>query len=281
MSVPHSEPIVPPQPKQYSYGFGELALFNTYTRDSFRGTFGVEVPAFDPARLIKTWFDSTVDTSDPANIVVYKVISADSKGQWGLRQLVMPAYEAATLNLPGSVSYPSYTIAPTKAARGGVTGIWPASLSLSTEAQQLLIELGLPDMELKDEGSGGNLPVFYGDDPRRQWYFSYKGIAYGVGGLLASKYRNGIGAPGHWAVGDTIEWLADPPAPTGLSDQRAPREVPVRELLPNEKITRTLMGPTILRTDSQPDAPGQFTEADRAALHEIQRLVQQLTPKAP
>jgi hypothetical protein len=106
----------------------------------------------------------------------------------------------------------------------------------------------------------------------------YKGVGYNVGTLLAGKNRNGVGAPGHWTVADTIEWVAAPPAPTGAGDQRPPREVPVRELLPNEKIGMTLMGPTILRTDRQQvsaELSGQFTENDRAMLREILRRVSQ------
>lgn len=197
MTIPHSEPVIPSQPAQPSYGFSELALFKNYTRESFRAAFGAQAPAFDPARLIKTWFDSTADTSDGANVAVYKVVSSDARGQWGIRQLVIPAREAAALNLPGVVCYPVYVIAPTKAARGVVTGIWPVTLSLLAEAQPLLAELGLTGVELKDEGAGSSLPVFYGDDPLRQWFFAYKGSTYGIGELLASKHRNGIGAPGH------------------------------------------------------------------------------------
>lgn len=274
MTIPRSEPVIPVQPMQPSYGFSELALFKNYTRESFRAAFGAEAPPFDPARLIKTWFDSTVDTSDAANVALYKVVSADARGQWGVRQMVIPAREAATLNLPGMVAYPAYVIAPTKAARGGVTGIWPSTLSLLADAQALLTELGLSGIELKDEGAGGALPVFYGDEPRRQWFFTYKGSTYGAGELLASKHRGGIGAPGHWSIGDTIEWLADAPAPTGINDTRAPREMPVRDLLPNERIGMTLMGPTVLRLDQQPDG-GQFTEADRQVLREIRRLLQE------
>ncbi|MEO5924840.1 MAG: hypothetical protein ABIR70_13555 [Bryobacteraceae bacterium] len=283
MPIPRSEPVVPIQPKQDSYGFRELALFQTYTREGIRADYGVEIPAFDPTRVIKTWFDSTVDTSDPANIVIYKVIAQDAKGQWSVRQMVMPAREAATLNLPGVILYPSYVIAPTKAARGVNSGIWPETLSLRSEGLALLGELGLSNLQLFDEGEGSVFPVVYGDDePRRQWFFVYKGEVHGVGGLLGIKNAKGIGYPGHWAVGETIDWVPDPEPPTGLKDARPPREVPVRDLLPNEKIAMTLMGPIIVRTDrmqAQAEASGQFTEMDRQTLKEIQRLVQQLAPK--
>ncbi|MFM2124089.1 MAG: hypothetical protein RL328_540 [Acidobacteriota bacterium] len=278
MTIPFSQPVVPAQPNKDSYGFSELALFKTYTRETFRLAFGVEAPAFDPSRVIKTWFDSTVDTTDAANVAVYKVAAADSKGSWGLRQLVLPASEAATVNLPGAVAYPEYVIAPTRAARAGVSPIWPVNLSLESDARALLSELGLAGMPLVDEGVGTVFPINYADDPRRVWNFVYKGVGYNVGTLLAGKNRNGVGAPGHWTVADTIEWVAAPPAPTGAGDQRPPREVPVRELLPNEKIGMTLMGPTILRTDRQQvsaELSGQFTENDRAMLREILRRVSQ------
>ena len=50
--------------------------------------------------------------------------------------------------------------------------------------------------------------------------------------------------------------------------------MPVRDLLPNERIGMTLMSPTLLRLDRQPETAGQFTEADRRVLLDIQRLLQ-------
>ncbi len=282
MPIPRSEPTVPAQPKLDSYGFRELALFKTYTRESIRAAYGVEVPAFDPSRVIKAWFDSTVDTSDPSNVVIYRTIAPDAKGQWGVRQLVMPASEAATLNLPGVVQYPPYVVAPTKAARGVNSGIWPETLSLRSEAEALLAELGLSSLELFDEGEGSVFPVIYGDEPRRQWFFVDKGEVHSIGGLLGNKNAKGIGYPGHWVVGDSVEWVFDPPAPTGLQDARPPREVPVRDLLSNEKVAMTMMGPVIVRTDraqAQAEASGQFTDADRQVLKDIQRMLQLQQPK--
>lgn len=275
MTTPHSQPVVPAQPKQDYYSFSELALFKAYTRETFRAAFGVQAPPYDPARVIKTWFDSTVDTTDPNNVALYKVISRDQRGQWGVRQMVLAASEAASVNLPGSVMYPDYSIAPTKANRAG-TPVWPDSMSLESEARALLQELGLPELALNDEGRGSIMPVEYGDDPRRVWDFVFKSVSYNVGAMLNNKNRNGVGAPGRWAVSDKIEWIADPPAPTGLDDPRSPRDLPVRDLLQNEKIVTTLMGASIGRTDRMPpltDAGGQFTEADRSMLRDILRLV--------
>src|SRR5579871_1712074 len=129
ISKPASQPVIPPQPDQIASGVQELALFNSYTRDSYLAAFGEQAPAWDPSRLRKTWFDSTVDTSDPGNVAVYKIIGLDQTGAWGVRQLVIPAAEAATVNLPGAVTYPPYTVPPTQVSSGGST-INPNYLSM-------------------------------------------------------------------------------------------------------------------------------------------------------
>ena len=117
MSDPISLPAAPPQPDQAYYSVLELALFTPYTRDSYLAAFGQQAPAYDPSRVIKTWFDSSADTSAPANVAVYKIIAQDPNGNWGFQQMVMPATEAATVNLPGAIVYPPYVVAPTQATR--------------------------------------------------------------------------------------------------------------------------------------------------------------------
>jgi hypothetical protein len=274
MTTPFSRPVSPAQPDLDSYGFSELALFKSYTRESYRSAFGVEAPSFDPARLIKTWFDSMADTSDSDNVSTYKVFQ-QTNGQWAVKQLVLPSHEAATLNLPGAIEYSKYEVAPTNATYVSD----PILLSLRAEAEGLIEEIGLSGVELIDEADSMRYyTVDYRDDPRRIWSFSYKGGLYNVGSLLANRNHFGVGWPGHWEVGSTIRWLADPPAPTGLDDRRAPRPMPVRDLLPNEEVDATLFGgPQIIRTDRQQkkaEASGQFTDADRSLLREILRLLQ-------
>jgi hypothetical protein len=95
-----SEPVVRPQPDAASYALSELALFPEFTRASYRATFGIDAPPFNPARPVKTWFDSTADTSQYDNVAVYRVLGSDAAGQPALRQLVIPAAEAAAVNLP-------------------------------------------------------------------------------------------------------------------------------------------------------------------------------------
>ena len=147
MTNPVSYAMVPAQPDKEFYGLQELALFQSFTRDSYRAKFGVEAPAFDPAKAIKQWFDSAADTSLPENVVVYKVAGRKADGSYSFRQLVIPAADAASVNLPGVQHFPLHVIAPTNAKRTGPGKLTPQSLNpdyLSSleEAQQLMREMG-------------------------------------------------------------------------------------------------------------------------------------------
>ncbi|MEI9812528.1 MAG: hypothetical protein WDO18_07540 [Acidobacteriota bacterium] len=148
---------------------------------------------------------------------------------------------------------------------------------MKADALGLLNELGIPNLDLTDEGARLQFyPVDYHGDARRMWSFQYQGESYNVGSLLATRHAHGVGWPGHWEVATDIRWVADAPAPTGLDDRRPPLPVPVRELLPNERIEVGLFGgPRIVRTDRPQAGPaGQFTEADRALLRQILALLQ-------
>src|SRR6185437_16149403 len=141
MSTPVSQPAIPPQPDLLAYAIDALGLFTSYTRDSYFAAFGVQAPAWDPSRVKKTWFDSTVDTSNPNNVALYKIVSVDQNGRWGLAQMILPASEAAAVNLPGSVAYPPYTIAPAAVSSGGAL-IDPMYLSLEADARALMTSFG-------------------------------------------------------------------------------------------------------------------------------------------
>ncbi|MBV8846582.1 MAG: hypothetical protein JO307_27570 [Bryobacterales bacterium] len=278
MSNPVSQPVIPPQPNEEYYGTQALGLFQTFNRDTYLSTFGVQAPSYDPTRLIKSWFDSTVDASNPSNIAVYKIVAQDQNGHWGLQQLVMPASEAATVNLPGTIVYPPYMIAPTQATRAG-SGINALYLSLQSDAQEILTEIG--GTSLLDEGNSPVFPVIYpANEPRRVWDVVLDGEPLNVGLLLNQKYEQGVGAPGHWDTSQgTAVWVADPPPPTGTNDTRPPRPMPVRNLLPNEQLQTGLMGVGVVRTDLQQSAEaaaGLFTADDRATLKQIYEIVSQL-----
>jgi hypothetical protein len=275
MSTPVSTPVTPAQPNLLAYGIQELGLFTSFTRETYFSSFGIQAPSWDPTRLGKMWFDSTADTSDPTNLSVYQIVGTDQSGNWTIKQMVIASSEAATVNLPGSISYPVYTVAPTAATRGG-SFINPDYLSLQSDAEALMNLLG--GSGLFDEGASSTFPVLYPtSEPRRLWDFMFNGLVINAGDLLLGQNANGIGYPGHWDMssGQPL-WIPDPPPPTGLEDTRPPRDMPVRSLLPNEKFQVGLMGVSVIRTDLQQQSDqsaGQFTPDDRATLQQIYQIL--------
>jgi hypothetical protein len=279
---PISQPVVPPQPAGEFYGIQELALFKQFTRDSYRAAFGVEAPGWDPSRLTKTWFDSTADTSHPENVSLYKIVARDSSGTWRVRQLVLPAIEAAAVNLPGAVPYPAYIVAPTNAMRTGPGSLTPQPLNpdyLSTHSQALALMFETGGTAVVEEPAmGGGFGIAYPpDEPRRLWQIVFRGTPVNAGLMLKNRNAAGVGSPGQWDL-TKVEpvWISDPPAPTGLDDTRPAREMPIRDLLPNESLQTTLMGVSVVRTDLKQDAAkaqGQFTPEDRAMLLAVYQKV--------
>lgn len=281
MSSPVSLPIIPPQPDREAYGFAELALFQTYTRETYRAAFGVQAPAWNPSRPPKFWFDSTADASAAGNVAAYRIFAVDSTGAWALQQFVLPAAEAVAINLPGSVTYPPYVIAPTGATRGG-SALNAEYLSLEPDARTLMAASAATG--LVDEGATLVYPIDYPpDEPRRSWAMLLNGHRQNVGELLAERNARGVGSPGHWNTSKGfLVWVPDPPAPTGLDDPRPPRPLPVRDLLPNEIIQTGLMGVSVARTDLQQQnaiKTGAFLPDDRATLQGIYDLVSKLAAK--
>ena len=270
MSNPISQPVVPAQPNLAAYGVQDLALFKTCTRESYHAAFGIQAPAWDPTRLKKTWFDSTVDVSAPGNVAVYKIA-----GQETLKQMVMPAREAATVNLPGAVTYPTYIVAPTHATRGA-SPVNPDYLSLESEARALMATLGAT--ALIEEGSTPVFPVVYPpEEPRRMWSIVVNGRVENAGILRLNLNSKGVGAPGKWSSSPLgLVWVPAPEPPTGLDDTRPPRDMPLRDLLPNERLQAGLMGVSVVRTDleqQQDQHRGLFTADDRATLQRIYQIV--------
>ncbi len=278
MSNPVSQPVIPSQPNLEVYGIQELGLFKTYTRDTYRVAFETEAPPWDPARVTKIWFDSTVDTANPIKVVTYQTIALDQNHQWSVIPLTVQVGEAATVNLPGLLVYPPYIVMPTEATRGGSV-INPIYLSMELDARALMTIFGATG--LSNEGATPQFPVIYPpDEPRRMWDIVFKGAAINVGALQVSLNANGVGAPGQWDTsGSEPIWVPAPPAPTGLNDTRPERPMPIRNLLANEKIQPGLMGVSIIRTDLQQDAnaaAGQFTPGDRTTLQQIYGIVSRL-----
>ena len=283
MANPVSVPFSQPQPNQLSYGIELLALFQSYTRESYFSTFGVEAPPWNPARPRKAWFDSSLGHSDPAAVHSYQFLAPDQGGNWAVQSFQLGAAEAAAINLPGSFTFPPYLPAPTGTNRGG-TPVSPVYLSSVADAEALLLEL--KGASLFDDGMRGLIPVVYPpDEQRRMWAINFSnGQQLNVGLLLGARNANGVGSPGHWDLSSgSPVWVADPPAPAGLDDTRSPRPVPVRALLPNEALcpVMTAIGPVgvqVVRTDLERKAAeqsGAFLPSDRAMIEQILHL---LTP---
>lgn len=275
---PLSRPFAAPQPDQAQYGVGELALFKGYTRESFRRVFGVQAPSYDPKRKTKTWFDSSVDPSDLEALSVYKVVVQDKAGNWILRQVGMPAREAASVNLPGDVDWPPYTVEPTRATRGG-SPINPDYLSLQSEAQAIAAAIGAEGMV--DEGVTTVFSAeFPADEARRMWAVTFRARSFNVGLMLKSRNAAGVATPGHWQVetGEPV-WVPEAPPPSHASSAGEPPvwDMPCRDLLRNEKLQGGLFGPAVVRTDKQAEADlnsGKFLPADRQLLQQIWQSLQ-------
>ncbi len=283
--TPVSQPVIPAQPDLLAYGVQELALFVSYTRDSYLAAWGVQAPAWDPTRVKKSWFDTTVDASNSTNVAVYKIVGTEASGNYTIQQMVIGAQEASTVNLPGAIEYPPYVIAPTDATRNGQP-LNPNYLSMQSDAEALMTLFGATGI-VDEAATTAVFPTVYPpDEPRRLWDVLYHGLPLNVGLLLMMEYANGIGAPGSWdmsgtspASGGAPIWIAAPPAPTGANDTRPARSMPVRDLLPNEEFQMGLMGVSIIRTDLQQQAnqlAGQFTPDDRATMQQIYRIVNEL-----
>jgi hypothetical protein len=103
-----------PQPDAALYGTDALELFTSYSRDSYLAAFQVEAPAFDPSKPTKTWFDSSVDLSDPDNNLVQYNKLAPLNGSWGIKKFTLLAADAAVVNL---LPRPSVNVDPSKLSK--------------------------------------------------------------------------------------------------------------------------------------------------------------------
>jgi hypothetical protein len=287
MNAPASLPVAPPQPDQDIYSPAALALFPEYTRESYRATFAVDAPPWDPARLYKTWFDSTVFTPQP-NTLTYQTFGQDAAGAWGFQNLTLAVADAATVNLPGAITYPQYVVQQTSATRGS-SGMSANYLSLASDANALLPAFA--GTSIVDQGITPVFPVVYpADEPRRMWAIVLpNGNQLNVGLLLLERNASGTGSPGHWdttadsSPGGYPVWSAEAPPRSGLDDTRPHCAMPVRALLPNERVGMQTLGilasPVIMRSDlgqAAAELAGQFTPADRQNLNEVYRILSKL-----
>lgn len=255
-----------------------MYLFKTYTRDSYEKEFGVQPPPFNPAKPAKTWFDTTVTTPT----VTYNTLDLNTLKNISL---VLKKEDAAAVNLPGAYRYTPWIVRPSECLSETTNAPLPPSpinvalLSTRQEAEQIAAEVG-GTVSLATS-PGGSMDAFRvacpANETRNVWEVQWKGSRIPVGFLLGQKYRRGVGAPGSWDLSgtETPVWVPVEPVVTSSNYAR----VPVRALLPNEKFSQTPFGVYIVRTDLEGQGTGSFTDADRAKLDEVLRIVRELQSK--
>lgn len=288
-----SLPAEPAQPNQLTYSLQALELFERFTRESFLAKFGEQAPSYDPIRRIKTWFDSSPAAGGP-----YQVAFTNDQHITDVRRLTMDVNEAGSVNLPGSVDYPVWNPAPVRGYWNEPTfpqdrhAIDRFQVCTVQEAQALVKEIGNMENAAGRLGAPGSSQVvnareddtfayFYDpDETRRAFVLTMPGGAkMYCGQLLKWKYSFGVGAPGVWTdpTGHQPVWVHQL-APQGLPDIRPWREVPIRALKANERITDGPFGPSVVRTDLMPANAGSggLTAEQAKSLSNIDEQVTKL-----
>lgn len=258
-----------------------LKLFPELNRDTYQQLTGRQAPVYNPALQIKPWFDPSAASGDPAGTVTYTVYD---QAAGGLRTITMTKSVAATVNLPGTYTYPVYAIAPTVAVTvNGLTGV---ATSINTNwiceeaaAEALAAELGGAAV-IEAAPSAWPFTDVWGTETRRQWLVVVNGDKRNAAQLIKQKYDKGVGAPGHWVVGaGEPTWVSE--IPTGeVKDLRPWVPTPIRALQAGERLEVTPMGAYVLSgEDDQAPASGGYTDADRADIGWIKAAIKTVGAK--
>ena len=239
-TLPVSEPKTPVPPNRDYYGVDELALFRQWTRASFLQETGEQAPQWNPAMRIKRWYDSTAAARDPEEPYFYRSWAlADGKPVY--KAFAITCGEAATLNLPGSVTYRKRSVLPTQAYMTGpdgavVTPVIPENLADTEEAQALAAAVSRDTGETwRAELQSDPYPfwIVWSGERRRLWNLVSvdRGEARNVGRLLEERSRQGADSPGKWEIRDgVLVWASSINRDTGEQDVRPPYAVPMRDL---------------------------------------------------
>lgn len=297
--LPTSNPIAPAMPNRPQYSVFDIAIVHHFeSRDEYLKAFGVQAEPFDHTRRPKFWFDSSIA---PGAVAEYSTVGADPAGQPTIIHIDMLAEEANAVNMPGSYQYFPRVIQPTAAKlvlNGTGMPVGFREVALESEAQTMVLTLQrtFPNLSLKYREGKVAPPDFYEypdlSDPRRVYelYDATQNSAESpaptfanVGELLYMMNELGLGAPGHWerdGLGGPA-WRHDvvieqPDNPSLMIEW----PVPVRQLLPAEKLVLSFGGTlTIQRDDVMPKpggsatAQGDYTDADRTRDNETHALM--------
>jgi len=251
-----------------------LKLFPELNRDSYQKLTGTQAPLYNPALQIKPWLDPSALGGDPAATMAYTYFDATA-GM--LATMTLARSVAAVVNLPGAFTYPVYTIAPTVATivngmTGAATGINAAYICEEKDARALAAELG--GSVIQTPQSGWPYRDEWSTETRRQWLVVVNGATRNAAQLIAQKNRQGVGAPGHWVIGQgEPTWVTEIPT-AEVKDLRPWVPTPIRSLQPDERLEVTPFGAYVLTgTEDAPAAGGSFTDDDRATLKAIAQKV--------
>lgn len=257
-----SKPVVPEQPGVALYPPDKLELFPRLTRATYQEQYGTAPAAWDKSRRIKRWFDTSVlenFSGDPENeVVAYDVF--DAKSETGTRRMVLTVAEASTPNLPGKMVYPKYVVAPTPAlivtpVTGETQGLNSNTICAYREAVALAAELGLGPDAVRESALGGLFRVEWNGEERRAWVIAWRGENLQVSLLLKLKYANGVGAPGRWNLDATSPTWMSEAQETGEQDTRPEVPIPVRKLLPGEKVASGFGGLMMIQREDLSESP--------------------------
>lgn len=291
-----NKPVVPAQPKDARYGVEKLYLTPVLTREKYFELFGEEAPYYDPARKPKRWFFSDVveGSEDPANELIQFLVWDPNKR--AIVPLIMTKLEASLPNIPGVVKFQEYKNSETTSAKlfgptgEGGDGYSPLNgrylvdpIVAGTVLKEINKDLGTKFVaELNPDPWPWK--TVYGSETRRNLNFVSGDEVRSAALVLEHRFRNGLGHPGKWVRekdGElTFELLV---VPSGSGDPRPEVNIPVRPLLPNERIESTPFGSTIVRTDLTTNEPapgtGSLTAAQDALLKTLASDVKYIKAK--
>jgi hypothetical protein len=154
--------------------------------------------------------------------------------------MVMSTAQAQKPNLSGDYTYAVYAPSPVTVATSNGELINAAVLCSYQEALHLSQALGSTELPIEDGESDG---VLWGTELRRMWDVFVPGSdgPVNAAALLATWWKNGIGAPGRWNLANPNVPVWDPTLPVNqLALGIVP--TPVRDMLPTERIEAVSLG---------------------------------------
>lgn len=261
-----SKAVVPAQPDLPRYPLSALALTRLYDRAEYEAAFGMQPPPFDPTRPIKRWV-ITDAVIGPTTYLFW-----DGKSQ-SIGKFVASKQGAAAVNISGAYRYPKWVNDPESSARvqsdAGVQPINGLSLVRPEDAELVATELrrDLNDITIQavqtNPGSGP-FRVLWNTETRRRFVIIVGGIARMAESLVSQRYERGVGHPGKWIMDGAEPRFVPAQVATEPPPNAEEIPVPLRALLPNERIeVSPFAGPVVVRADMESAPAG--SDGDRLA----------------